>query len=75
MEERADILAITLNPVIMFLLPLLSTLFTKFSTYSQVASCALQKKFQTPKTPYTGEGQLIIHLVRGTALAFFLAPP
>ena len=60
LEGQADILAITLNPVIMFLWPLMSTLFTKFSTYSQVASCAVQKKFHTSETPF-GEGLLLLY--------------
>jgi hypothetical protein len=74
LEGKAGILAITLNPVITFFRVLLSTLFTKFPTYSQVASCVKGKKLKTLGRLMAAE-RLIIQLVRGTGLAFFLPPP
>jgi hypothetical protein len=74
LKAKAGILAITLNPVIMFFALSASTLFTKFRTYSQVASCLSLKNFQALDDGVCGEGQLAIHFLHGTALAFSHAP-
>ena len=61
-EGKADILVITLNPVITFFRPRLSTLFTKFSTYSQVASCVVGKNFSSSTKPSRPGGTLLYTL-------------